>query len=455
MDLLTPLRTTPTVFLGEPGDRDRLQVGEKAAALADLARAGFPVPPAFVVTADAFHRCLDAAGVRDEVAELGAAVDPEDEADVLRCSGRLSRLIRAAAMTPTVRFEVLDAYQHLSALVGDHGAPIPVAVRSSVPARGQPASFAGVTSSFTSACGDGDLVRRVVDCWASNVSPRAIAYRASRRAGRADDLAVVVQVMVMSDRSAVACSVDPITGARDRVVVEAARGLGLVIADGTIRPDRYLVDRTLGQVASLVPGRQDHRIAAVRGCSNRRWDLSTERSRPVLQTSEVLTIADTVVRIEQEQGGPQDVELAIDGHGELFVLQSRPVRTPASSDPTPTGPSRSRSTVTTPVDRAASCQGIPASAGRATGAVRVLAATGATAPVRRGEVLVTATASPTWISSLDRAVAVVTDEGGALSNLAVVCREQGVPAVVGTGTATADLTTGAAVEVDADRGLVG
>ena len=454
MDLLTSLRTTPTVFLGEPGDGDRLQVGEKAAALAELARAGFPVPPAFVVTADAFHRCLDAAGLRDELAEVDEAVDPQDEADVLRCSAHLSRVVRAAAMTPTVRFEILDAYQHLSALVGDHGAPIPVAVRSSVPGGGRSASFAGVTNSFTNVCGDGDLVRRVADCWASNVTPRAIAYRASRKAGRADDLAVLVQVMVMSDRSAVACSIDPTTGARDRVLVEAARGLGLVIVDGVIRPDRYLVDRTLGQITSMVPGRQDHRIAAVRGCSNRRWDLSTGRSRPVLQTSEALTIADTVVRIEQEQGGPQDVELAIDGHGGLFVLQSRPVATAASA-PRRTGSSPIRSAGATPSDGAASCRGIPASAGRATGAVHVLAATGATAPVGCGEVLVASTASPTWISSLDRAAAVVTDEGGAMSNLAVVCREQGVPAVLGTGTATADLATGAVVVVDADRGLVG
>ena len=249
--------------------------GGKGASLAAMTAAGLPVPPGFVVPADALERALDAERLRD----LARAHAHEE-----------ARALVLAAEPP--RETIVEAHGRL----GD-----PVAVRSSACAEdSEAASFAGQQETYLNVCGAEDVCARVVDCWASFFSERALFYRA--RKGSLEDLgmAVVVQKMVDPEKSGVVFTVDPVQRRRDRMVVEAVFGLGEQVVSGEVTPDHYVIDRT-GAV------KREHLHLG-----------------GVLSPEELAALAELGRDLEERFGGPQDVEWAIAG-GEVFLLQSRPV----------------------------------------------------------------------------------------------------------------------------------
>jgi pyruvate, water dikinase len=252
--------------------------GGKGASLARIAAEGLPVPPGFVVPSDALAEAVDGERL------VGLALAGDHEA--------AQRLVREAESPGS---DVDDAYAQLGAG--------PVAVRSSACAEdSDAASYAGQQETFLNVTGATEVGRRIVDCWASFFSERALFYRA--RKGSLEDLrmAVVVQQMVDPSKSGVLFTVDPVQGRRDRMVVEAVFGLGEQVVSGHVTPDHYVVDRT--------------------GISKR------ERltNGGVLEPDELVELARVGRTLEERFGCPQDVEWAI-ADGELYLLQSRPVTT--------------------------------------------------------------------------------------------------------------------------------
>jgi pyruvate,water dikinase len=249
--------------------------GGKGASLAAMTRAGLRVPPGFVVPSWALEEAVDAGRLR----RLAAAQDHEGaEALVL------------AAEPP----DVAEAYAALGGLV---------AVRSSACAEdSDTASYAGQQETFLNVRGADDVARRVVECWASFFSERALFYRG--RKGSLDDLrmAVVVQRMVEPHKSGVIFTVDPVQRRRDRMVIEAIFGLGEQVVSGHVTPDHYVVDRS----------------------------GATKRERlangGVLEPAELAQLAELGCRLQEHFGAPQDVEWAL-ADGEVYLLQSRPVTT--------------------------------------------------------------------------------------------------------------------------------
>ena len=250
--------------------------GGKGASLARMAAQGLPVPPGFVVPSTALVECVDAARLR----ELARAADHEGA----------QALVLAAPAPEAVR----PAYERLG---GE------VAVRSSACAEdSETASFAGQQETFLNVSGADGVARRVVDCWASFFSERALFYRAQK--GSLEDLrmAVVVQRMVDPDKSGVLFTCDPVQRRRDQMIVEAVAGLGEQVVSGHVTPDHYVVDRG---------GRVKREVLANGG---------------VLEPRELERLAELGRRLEEQFGGPQDIEWALAG-GELYLLQSRPVTT--------------------------------------------------------------------------------------------------------------------------------
>jgi pyruvate,water dikinase len=268
---------TDVVWLDEEACLDRRCAGGKGASLAAMAAAGLPVPPGFVIPADV----------------LPGAVDAER----LRALARARRHKAAQALVREVRpprEAIREAYARV------RGA---VAVRSSACAEdSDAASYAGQQDTFLDVEGAEDVCRRVVDCWASFFSERALFYRA--RMGSLDDLgmAVVVQRMVEAEKAGVVFTVDPVRRRRDRMVVEAVFGLGEQVVSGEVTPDHYVLDRA-GTVV--------------------REQLA---SGGVLTAEELRRLAELGVRLEQHFGSPQDIEWVI-AAGQLYLLQSRPVTT--------------------------------------------------------------------------------------------------------------------------------
>jgi pyruvate,water dikinase len=412
------------------------RAGGKGANLGELTRAGLPVPPGFVVTADAYLAAMQGADVRQELLDLAGSADLDDPAALAAVSERLHDLVHKVGVPDALREEILGAYERIG---GGR-----VAVRSSATSEDTAdASFAGMNQTFTNVDGGDDLLRRVVDCWASLYGARVVAYRKARGIVDEPAIAVVVQKMVASDRSGVMFTVDPTTMDSGRLVIEAALGLGEVVVGGEVEPDTYVVAKERLQLEQVRVGVQTHAVFSDPERGDRRVELSRESGeRRVLSDADVAEIAALGTRIEQHYGAPQDIEWAF-ADGQLFVLQSRPITTlapPASEAPSHVGEELLR--------------GLGASPGIASGAVRVLRSPAEADAFVEGEIVVAPMTNPDWVPVLRRAAGLVTDGGGMTCHAAIVSRELGVPCVVGTRRATEVLRTGEVVTVDGKKGLV-
>jgi len=433
----------------EVGRADVPLVGGKGANLGEMARAGLPVPPGFVVTVEAYRRFCEASGIRRELAARLDGLDVHDPVQLSRTAEALQEAVRRARPPEDVRAAVLDAYRALSERGG--GREEFVAVRSSATVEDTAQySFAGMFESFLNVRGPDELMRRVRDCWASTFGARVLFYRFEQGLPRDVPIAVIVQKMINAAKSGVLFTVDPATRDSDRLVIEAAWGLGEVVVGGRVTPDRYVVDRKTRQIVSRAPGQKTFMLTRdERTGENVRIDLPAEKAAAsVLSDDEVFALADIGWKDEAHYGAPQDAEWAIED-GTIHVVQTRPITTlgekakvaPAPSPP-PEGPGK------------VLVRGLGASPGVAVGAVRVLARPEEGDRLREGEVLATARTAPDWVPIMRRAAAIVTDAGGMTSHAAIVSRELGVPCIVGTREATKVLEDGMTVTVDADAGTV-
>ena len=410
-------------------------VGGKGANLGELTRAGLPVPPGFVITAEAYLDAMDHGGVRHDLVEIETETNPDDARALETACARMQELIAKAGVGAALRQEIERAYSTLDA---DR-----VAVRSSATAEDTAGtSFAGMNRTFTDVAGVDAVVDRVVDCWASLFSPRVVVYRRARDVRAEPAIAVVVQQMVESERSGVMFTADPVTGARERLVIEAAFGLGEVVVSGQVEPDTYVVAKDGPRLIDVRIGRQTHKIVRT-AQGDKRVDLDdAQASARVCDDAEILALAALGLRVESHYGEPQDVEWAI-AKRRTYLVQSRPITTGGTAA---TVPDQTGGTVL--------LSGLGASPGTARGKVRVLASPAEGDALQTGEVLVAAMTNPDWVPLLRRASALVTDGGGMTCHAAIVSRELGVPCVVGTRDATRVLTDGMPVTVDGARGTV-
>ena len=287
--------------------------GGKGASLARMTALGMPVPPGFVVPADALEAALaeTATSIRAVLARGQAG---EDLAAV---SAEAIALVRAADSGGAFPAEVAEAYARLG--------EVPVAVRSSATAEdSEEASFAGQQETYLHVHGVDGIVERIRDCWCSFFTERALFYRSKK--GSLSDLgmAVVVQRMVEPDAAGVLFTIDPTRGRRDRMLVEAVLGLGEGVVSGQLTPDHFVLARD-GRVKRTKLSPQPYKIVAGRQGGTREVELApAEGEAPSVTEQQLVRLAKVGLELEERLGGPQDIEWAIQDD-ELFVLQSRPV----------------------------------------------------------------------------------------------------------------------------------
>jgi pyruvate, water dikinase len=295
-------------------------VGRKAAGLGELAAARFPVPPAFVVTTTAFRRFFSSLGLQDEIDRIDKATEKE----LRDCCRRIQQRILSGAIAKDIAGEILGA--HVSLVGTDEQAR--TVIRSSATAEDlAEASFAGqhrtyyyVESAF--------LLEIVRHCWASLWSTEAASYRAAHGIShRAVAMAVIVQRMVSSDVSGIAFTADPITLDPRTIIIESSWGLGAAIMDGRVTPDRHIVNRHTLQVRERRVAEKRVMVPADPVSSEGFADVSHDRRNvETLNPQQIEAVAALAIRCERHFGSPQDVEWAL-AHGELHLLQSRPITT--------------------------------------------------------------------------------------------------------------------------------
>jgi pyruvate,water dikinase len=304
--------TEHVVSLDDPVCRQNEVTGGKGASLGRMRAAGMTVPPGFVVTAAALEDSLADRGVLHQLRGLAGSEGGDVE--------EMRDLVLGIPLSAQLRDQISAAYDDL-------GPQAFVAVRSSACAEdGDVASFAGQQETYLNVHGIEQVLEKVVECWASFFSERAIFYR-QRKGSLADlGMAVVVQEQIGSEKSGVMFTTDPIRGRSDQMVIEAAFGLGEALVSGLVTPDNYVARRD-GRLKKAYVGNQDRMIVREVGGGTVTIALDPDlASTQVLDHDEIARLVEIGLRLEAEFGAPQDVEWAIAGE-DLYVLQSRPITT--------------------------------------------------------------------------------------------------------------------------------
>jgi pyruvate,water dikinase len=417
------------VPLSSVGSADVLLVGGKGANLGEMLRSGFPVPGGFVVTAAAYRHMIEEAGIDGRLAEITVAAPSASQGELAELAAEARGLLADLSVSDDLVAAITAVYA--SVCQGRK-----VAVRSSATAEDTAeTSFAGMNESFTNVTSE-NVLERMSDCWVSLFGERVVAYRAERNLTDEPAIAVVVQLMVSSDRSGVMFTSDP--ARRDDVLIEAAFGLGEVVVSGSVEPDTYRVDRDTAGVREIRIGYKSRRITSGESGDVHEAISGADAWNRVLSDEEIRAVASVGLDIEHHYGIPQDIEWAYAGD-RMFIVQSRPITT-LDVD---------RSDDDEPILR-----GLGVGTRIATGRVRVLKSPKDGHRLVDGEVLVAAMTSPDWVPTMRRASALVTDAGGSTCHAAIVSRELALPAVVGTRSATTELRDGDLVTVDSERGVV-
>ncbi len=443
---------------------DLAQVGGKNSSLGEmigeLSGLGVSVPGGFATTADAFKAFIAHNDLHQRIYDKLATLDVEDVPALTRAGAEIRSWVIDAPLQPELDADIRSAYATLCADTG--AADIAVAVRSSATAEDLPdASFAGQQETFLNVTGADDVVRKVKEVFASLYNDRAIAYRVHHSFAHEDVfLSAGVQLMVRSDvgASGVLFTLDTDSGFRDVVFVTASYGLGEMVVQGAVNPDEFYVykptlkagkpailRRSLGSkqlriVYSDVPGervRTEETPAELRG----RFSISD---------ADVQELSRQALTIEQHYGRPMDIEWGKDGHtGKLYILQARPETV------------KSRAHATQIERYTLQQRGEVLSEGRAighkvgSGTARVVRSLADMERVQPGDVLIADMTDPDWEPVMKRSAAIVTNRGGRTCHAAIIARELGVPAVVGTGDALDRIRDGDPVTVSCAEGDTG
>ena len=416
-------------------------VGGKGASLGEMASVGLPVPKAFVVTAQAFRKFLVQTGLEDSLFDLLTDVDVENSEELEDVSRNVKNLVLDAKMPDDIKEEIIQAY-------GTMGPDnMVVAVRSSATAEDLPdASFAGQQETYLNIRGDAAVVEAVQMCWASLYGARAIYYRAKQGFDdRTVNIAVVVQQLIRSEKSGVMFSSHPVTG-EPLTIIEGSWGLGEAVVSGSVSPDKYVYDRRLKKVFDRMISKKEYMIVPIGDHGTELVEIPKDRQdEPILSDTEVEALAAFAEISEEHYNVPQDIEWAIVG-STIYILQSRPITTIGMSTKAKGTGGQSTGAIL--------LEGNGASPGVASGPVIIVHDIKDLGKVKEGDILVTKMTNPDMVPAMRKVAGIVTDEGGMTCHAAIVSRELGTPAVVGTKKATKILKDGDIITLDGEKGIV-
>jgi pyruvate,water dikinase len=452
------------MWFADLGLADLEHVGGKNSSLGEmisnLSAAGVVVPDGFATTADAYRRFIGDTGLADLIRAELAGLDTDDVPRLVEVGGRIRAAVVDQPFPADLEADIRTAYARLAG--GDENRSF--AVRSSATAEDLPdASFAGQQETFLNIRGIDAILIAIRQVFASLFNDRAIAYRVHH--GFAHEqvaLSAGVQQMVRSDvgASGVMFTMDTESGFTDVVFITSSYGLGEAVVQGAVNPDEFYVYK---------PALQAGRPAILkRGIGGKATKMVYTADRAVGKTTEfvdvpeadrrMLSLSDTEVEelarqamaIEKHYGRPMDIEWGKDGvDGRLYILQARPETVQSRQAVGSVQRFRMDQRGPVLVEGRAIGQRIGA------GPVRVLQSVDAMHEFIPGDVLVAEMTDPDWEPIMKRAAAIVTNRGGRTCHAAIIARELGIPAVVGTGSATRDLTDGRPVTVSCAEGDTG
>ena len=442
-------------WLSELTKKSGQTAGGKGANLAEMFNTKLPIPPAFVIITTAYNSYIEKTGIKDELGKILDSIDVDNTNELNEKATQIRELIINATIPEDIKAEIEEAYEHLSvdksalqeakgnalSILKNSQEPAFVAVRSSATTEDlDDASFAGQQETYLNVKGNSDLITTVKRVLASLFTSRAIYYRKKKGFSKEKfSLAVVVQKMINADKSGVMFSKNPVKK-DDSILIEAVFGLGEGIVSGKINPDSYEVSNELEIIKKKIGNKKTAIIRSASG-ETKQVKLNEDRAKAqVLTEGEISTLGNFALKIEDHYKKPQDIEFAIEDR-EIFITQSRPITTTSKES-------------TAEITGKEILSGLGASPGVGAGKVKIINTMKDLEKISKGDILVTKMTNPDMVVSMQKADAILTDEGGITSHAAIVSREMGIPAVVGTENATELLHDGDLITVDGSAGKV-
>lgn len=416
--------------LTSPDATDASRFGPKAANLARLLQAGFPVPDGFCLDAEAYRAQIRALGLEaDARGVFSAASSPQARRHALAMKlGLLDQPVIPEVLDP-----LLAAWHNLTSATG----ALTVVRSSALVEDRYGSSFAGQFETFLGLETQADFITAVRSCWGALWATRALRYMATHEIDPADTaMAVLIQPLVSARAAG-----GGLSRAGEGMVLSATWGLGSSIAQGEVTPDRYELTRG-GQLVSTTPGRKDHQVGCIHREEPAAQAVSNEvAAKPCLSEAQAGELGRLLLKVEDLMGMPVEIEWALDDAG-FQLLQARPLHTEPAATPDAVWLNRPR------------LNGHPAGIGWSTGRACVIQCECELSRVAPGDVLVTRVAGPALSHILTRVSGVVAERGGSTSHMASLARERGIPMVLGVLDATERIPDGSTVAVDGVAGVV-
>jgi pyruvate, water dikinase len=463
-----PSSTSTIAWFADLGLADIDQVGGKNASLGEMVRnltsAGVRVPDGFATTADAYRQFISESGLAEMINAELAALDTDDVQQLAAVGRKIREAVTRQPFPANLEADIRAAYTRLANDSDISGDVVSFAVRSSATAEDLPdASFAGQQETFLNVRGIEAILTAMKEVFASLYNDRAIAYRVHHAfAHEAVALSAGVQRMVRSDigASGVMFTMDTESGFRDAVFITSSFGLGEAVVQGAVNPDEFYVYKPAlqaGRPAILkrgIGGKATKMVYTGQSEIGRTTGFvevdQADRRRFSLSDADVTELAREALAIEEHYGRPMDIEWGKDGlDGRIYILQARPETVKSRQSAAIVQRYRLRERGPLLAEGRAIGQRIGA------GAVRVLRSAAEMHLFNPSEVLVADMTDPDWEPIMKRAAAIVTNRGGRTCHAAIIARELGIPAVVGTGTATSQLQAGKPVTVSCAEGDTG
>lgn len=429
---------------------DTGKVGGKSANLGELSNeVDVPVLPGYATTADAYDKFIHDTDLRDKIEKLLDGLDTDDVNDLQRRGEQIRAHIKEAEMPDELRESFVEAYENLEEKLGVENPE--VAVRSSATAEDLPgASFAGQQETYLNVQGKQDLIRRVKDCYASLFTNRAISYREDKGFSHFDvKLSAVVQKMGRSDIGAagVMFTLDPDSGFDNVVTINGSYGLGEYVVLGEVNPDEFTVFKeNMGIIERKLGDKEVKLVRDDESDDNDNKEVKVDkadREKFCITDNQVQELAKYALRIEDHYEKPMDIEWVLDGQTkELYIVQARPETVQAEKDENVIEDHKLEE------ESEVILEGEAIGSKIGNGTAHVLDSPKEIDQFEEGEVLVTDMTDPDWEPIMKQAGAIITNKGGRTSHAAIVSRELGVPAVIGTENATSKLKDGQSVTVD-------
>jgi pyruvate,water dikinase len=434
-------------------------VGGKNASLGEMIHAGLPVPFGFAVTAHSYERYIVEKRISEQIYQIikETVTNPNDPKQYDTASKKIRELMEKTPMPKDIELAIRNAYSDLNkrfALKDTF-----VAVRSSATAEDLPdASFAGQQETYLNVKGPEDLLDKVIKCWSSLFTPRAIFYRNEKGFPHEKVfISVGVQKMVNSRTAGVMFTINPVSGDRDEIVIEGNFGLGETVVSGAVNPDDFVLDKnTLNVKQRRIARKTVKFIRDLKTGKTIHMDIPEAEQRQVCVSDQELTrLGELAKRVEKHYGKPMDIEWAIEQDlpypENMMLVQARPETVFGTKTQEATKMEENKAE-----HLKVAVRGISAGRrGYGIGKAKiVLNPDDANRDMRKGDILVTDMTNPDFVPFMKMASAIVTDKGGITSHAAIVSRELNIPCVVGTEIGTQVLKKDQDYTVDSRNGII-